>query len=78
MVDRLKELHDDVSGVNVADKASDPERFATRRAEGYWRLRERFERGQITIEGDDELINSALMALKMRTGVRVRRPWRRR
>jgi hypothetical protein len=63
MVDRLKELHDDVSGVNVADKASDPERFATRRAEGYWRLRERCERGPIMIPDDDELINE-LTSLK--------------
>jgi hypothetical protein len=63
MVDRLKELHDDVSGVNVADKASDPERFATRRAEGYWRLRDRCERGPIMIPDDDELINE-LTSLK--------------
>lgn len=63
VVDRLKELHYDVYGINVADRASDPERFANLRAEGYWRLRERFERGQIMIPDDDELINE-LTSLK--------------
>ena len=63
VADRLKELHYDVYGINVADRASDPERFANLRAEGYWRLRERFERGQIMIPDDDELINE-LTSLK--------------
>jgi phage terminase large subunit len=63
VVDRLKELHYDVYGVNVAEKATDAERFANLRAEGYWRLRERFERGQIMIPDDDELINE-LTSLK--------------
>lgn len=57
VVDRLAELHLPATGVNVADKASGPERFANVRAEGYWHLRMLFETGQIMIPDDDELIN---------------------
>jgi hypothetical protein len=63
MVDRLKDLHYDVYGMNVAERSSDSDRVANLRAEGYWRLRERFERGQIMIPDDDELINE-LTSLK--------------
>jgi hypothetical protein len=57
VVDRLVELHLPAIGINVADKASDPERFANVRAEAYWHLRTLFETGQIMIPEDDELIN---------------------
>lgn len=59
-VDRAKEVMggqaDRVRGINVAEGATDPERFANKRAEGYWRLREAFEGQQIMIPEDDELI----------------------
>src|SRR4051794_19885551 len=57
VVDRLVELHLPATGVNVAEKAADPERFANVRAEAYWHLRTLFETGQIMIPEDDELIN---------------------
>jgi len=57
VVDRLIELHLPATGVNVAEKAADPDRFANVRAEAYWHLRTLFETGQIMIPEDDELIN---------------------
>jgi hypothetical protein len=57
VVDRLIELHLPATGVNVAEKANDPDRFANVRAEAYWHLRTLFETGQIMIPEDDELIN---------------------
>ncbi len=57
VVDRLIELHLPATGVNVAEKAADPDRFANVRAESYWHLRTLFETGQIMIPEDDELIN---------------------
>lgn len=57
MVDRLTEGHLPATGVNVAEKAAESERFANVRAEAYWHLRTLFETGQIMIPEDDELIN---------------------
>ncbi len=57
VVDRLIELHLPAIGVNVAEKAADPDRFANVRAEAYWHLRTLFETGQVMIPEDDELIN---------------------
>ncbi len=57
VVDRLTELHLPATGVNVAEKANDPDRFANVRAEAYWHLRTLFETGQIMIPEDDGLIN---------------------
>lgn len=62
-VDRLAELHPPAVGINGADKAADPERFANVRAESYWHLRTLFETGQIMIPEDDELI-AELTSLK--------------
>ena len=45
------------TGINVADKTSDAERFANVRAEAYRHLRTLFETGQIMIPEEDELIN---------------------
>lgn len=67
VVDRGKEVMggqaDRVKGINVAEAAVDEERFANKRAEGYWRLREAFETQQIMIPDDDELIGE-LMSIK--------------
>lgn len=35
-------------GVNVASKPNDPERFTNLKAERYWRLRERFQAGEVS------------------------------
>ena len=63
VVDRLKEQDFPVRGVNVALKAKQSRHFANARAEGYWRLRELFESGAITIPNDNELIGE-LAALR--------------
>ena len=56
VVDRLKELGYDVRGVNVARKARQDNHYANQRAEGYWRLRELFESGRISIPSDSQLV----------------------
>jgi hypothetical protein len=55
-VDRARELRFGekqarlpVVGVNVGEKARDPEEFLNLRAEGYWGLRERFEAGDVDL-----------------------------
>lgn len=59
VVDRLHELDADVTGVNVAEAASDPEHFANRRSELWWGLRERLKPDApdpIALPPDDELL----------------------
>jgi phage terminase large subunit len=56
VVDRLNELQiAGVEAVNVALPAIDRERFANRRAELYWGLRERFRRGDIALPHNEAL-----------------------
>lgn len=55
VVDRLEEQRLPVVGLNGGSAPGDPDRFANARAEWYWGLRDRFERGEIRIEPDDEL-----------------------
>ncbi len=54
--DRLRELGMKVMGVNVSNSAVHPERFHRLRDELWWRMREAFEKGEISIPNDDELI----------------------
>lgn len=57
VVDRLREQGcPEVTGVNVASRASRPEHFANLRAELYDGLRERFQQGRVRIPADAELI----------------------
>ncbi len=57
VVDRLRELGTDgILPVNVSCVAYDPDRFANRRAELYWGLREKFHEGTIAIKHDPRLI----------------------
>ncbi len=56
VVDRLKEQKFKVNGVNVGEAASDKLKYANVRAEAYWQLAERFQRGEISIPDDLELI----------------------
>lgn len=52
---------------NSSEKAAKDSRFHNKRMEEYWELRERFERGDISIPDDDELV-SQLSALRMKEG----------
>jgi hypothetical protein len=57
VLDRLHELnHTRVEGINVGNKATDPEHFFNLRSELYDNLRARFEEGLIKIPNDDDLI----------------------
>jgi hypothetical protein len=64
VVDRGLELELPFIGINVGERPSEPERFANLRAEYYWKLRERFESGQIVMEEDDEDTAAELVELK--------------
>jgi len=55
VVDRLKEQHEPVLGLNAGAAPRDKTRFGNARAEWWWGLRDRFERGEIAICPDDEL-----------------------
>ena len=63
VVDRLRELGHTVQGVNVAHAASNRDRFANLRAEGYCTLADRFRLALISIPDDRELI-SELAAIR--------------
>ena len=56
VVDRLRQLGHPVHGVNVARKAHNDKKFLNLRAEGYFRLRDRFVSGRIYIPDDLRLI----------------------
>jgi len=56
VVDRLKEQKFRDNGVNVGEAASDKLKYANIRAEAYWQLADRFQKGEISIPDDLELI----------------------
>ncbi len=66
VVDRLKEsdFKRQVVDVNVARKANENKRFFNQRAELYWNLRERFERGDIDIDCHADDLGAQLAELQ--------------
>ena len=56
VVDRLRELGHPVQGINVALPARQKHLFANRRAEGYWRIRELLEDGELRLPPDNRLV----------------------
>jgi hypothetical protein len=56
IVDRLKELHIPVIGVNSAERAHDFERYANRRAEMWWTMKEWLEDTPNRLPNDPSLI----------------------
>jgi len=73
VVDRARELRasgeiDDiageVSGVYVGGRANDSEQYLNLRAEGFDRLRDLFERGEIDIDPEDEDLAAELVAIR--------------
>lgn len=56
VVDRLKELNLNVTGINVAESAKDNITFINKRAEVWWNVRELFRQDLIKIPDDEELI----------------------
>jgi phage terminase large subunit len=55
VVDRLREMGNEVLEVNSAERASEPEQFANLRAEMWWKAREMFAQGLVSLNADDEL-----------------------
>ncbi len=70
VADRGNELSDSgdapgqYHGVNVAQRANDPERFLNLRSEAAWGLRERFEEGNIDIDPEDEDLAAQLIEIR--------------
>lgn len=64
VVDRAREQDKPVEGVNVGRQAEDAEHFRNLRAEGYWRLRERFQDEAVDLDPTDEDLAAQLVALK--------------
>lgn len=53
-----------VVGINVGRSPNDKEAFANLRAEGYWKLRERFQDGEIDLDPEDEDLAAQLVDLR--------------
>jgi len=70
VVDRLIEQEiDGIEPVNGSASSRDPERYANRRAELYWGLRERFRQGAIAIT-DDPIMAEELASIRYRINSR--------
>jgi hypothetical protein len=64
VVDRLAELDQPVTPYNGGEAPIDKERFVNARAEDYWTLRERFEKGEVDINPDDDKFAAQLGSIK--------------
>ena len=53
VVDRLKELRYRVKAFNSSRKAKDPQRFMNTRAEAFWTLRQKLQKGAIAMARND-------------------------
>ncbi|HEX3509705.1 MAG TPA: hypothetical protein VHT27_01270 [Solirubrobacteraceae bacterium] len=62
--DRLAEQGANVSAFSSASRALDPTRFANRRAEAFWQLREAFESGKVDPDPNDDALAAQLGALR--------------
>lgn len=64
VVDEMHANNFNVIGINVAEPANDPKRFANKRAEMYWSYREMFEREEIDLDPNDEDLAAQLTSIK--------------
>jgi hypothetical protein len=62
--DRLVELGHSVTEIRGGHPATVPDDFVNRRSEWYWDLRNRFERGEIDIDPNDDVLAKQLVAIK--------------
>jgi hypothetical protein len=62
--DRLVELGHSVTEIRGGLPATQPEDFTNRRSEWYWDLRNRFERGEIDIDPNDDVLAKQLVSIK--------------
>lgn len=66
VVDRLREQGKPVESITGSERSSNTEKFLNRRAEIYWSLRERFEKGNIDLDPHDEDLHAQLSTIKWR------------
>lgn len=64
VLDRLKEQRISAVGINAGKAPKERRRFANARAEYYWFLREIFEKGEISIPADDEVLAEQLCSIR--------------
>ena len=64
VVDRGRELKKPIVGAHAGKNSKDKERYANCRAEWFWGLRERFERGDIDLDPTDEQLAYELSMIK--------------
>lgn len=64
VVDRLNEVGEPVVGINVGQAACNKEAFLNVRAENWWWIRERFERGEIGLDRRDTATASELGTIR--------------
>lgn len=64
--DRLREQGARVTAFNSSSRPRDPVRFANRRAEVFWHLRELLEAGELDLDPDDLELAAQLGALRWR------------
>jgi len=62
--DRLHEQDVQVFEYNAAARSSDREKFGNLRAESFWSLRERAERGDLALDPEDEELTAQLSAIR--------------
>lgn len=65
VLDRLRERGFAANGFNGGRQAHEPDRYYNRRAESYWILRRRLERGEVALPPSEELAEE-LLALRWR------------
>lgn len=70
--DRLREQSLPVVAFNAAERAYEPERFANRRAETYWTLREDMEAGRVDLDPADDVLASQLQSMRWKVDSRGR------
>ena len=65
-------LPNKVKSVNVAESASRPDKFRRKREELFWKLRDRFEHGRISLPDDMDLVHEiSSLGYKYRDGTEV-------
>lgn len=57
VVDRLNEQEYGVNGVNVGERATEPDKYFNLRSELYWKIRQKLERSELELPDDSILTN---------------------
>lgn len=68
--DRARELGLPVIAFNSSERADRPDRFANRRAEAYWALREELKAGRLDLDPTDEDLAGQLLAIRWKVNSR--------